>query len=85
MSYAKARAEGLGMTADVGIAERADRLVAVAASRPGWSGSGCRSRPATVVLALLAVASLVTVVQRMLTVRRQALARRPRNGVGADA
>ncbi|MGL5829065.1 MAG: phosphatidylinositol phosphate synthase, partial [Angustibacter sp.] len=29
VSYAKARAEGLGMTANVGIAERADRLVAV--------------------------------------------------------
>src|SRR5512139_249735 len=29
VSYAKARAEGLGFTADVGIAERADRLVAV--------------------------------------------------------
>jgi hypothetical protein len=28
VSYAKARAEGLGMTANVGIAERADRLVA---------------------------------------------------------
>ena len=29
VSYAEARAEGLGMTANVGIAERADRLVAV--------------------------------------------------------
>ncbi len=29
VSYAKARAEGLGMTANVGIAERADRLVVV--------------------------------------------------------
>src|SRR6476469_8699443 len=31
VSYSKARAEGLGMTANVGIAERADRLVAVLA------------------------------------------------------
>ena len=29
VSYAKARAEGLGMTADVGIAERTERLVIV--------------------------------------------------------
>ena len=33
VSYAKARAEGLGYTADVGIAERADRLVAVLVRR----------------------------------------------------
>ena len=73
VSYAKARAEGLGMTADVGIAERADRLVVVllATGLTGlldlsWAFLG-------VVLALLALASLVTVVQRMLEVRRQAL------------
>ena len=36
VSYAKARAEGLGMTANVGIAERADRLVVVLmATGPG--------------------------------------------------
>ncbi|GAA4409889.1 CDP-alcohol phosphatidyltransferase family protein [Fodinibacter luteus] len=73
VSYAKARAEGLGMTANVGIAERADRLVVVliATGLTGlldlpWAVLG-------VVLALLALASLVTVVQRMLEVRRQAL------------
>jgi len=73
VSYAKARAEGLGMTANVGIAERADRLVVVliATGLTGlfdlpWAFLG-------VVLALLALASLVTVVQRMLEVRRQAL------------
>jgi CDP-diacylglycerol--glycerol-3-phosphate 3-phosphatidyltransferase len=73
VSYAKARAEGLDFTANVGIAERADRLVAVLVAAffadvfdvPVLLGS---------VLGLLAVASLVTVVQRMLTVRRQALA-----------
>src|SRR3954464_6582449 len=38
VSYAKARAEGLGMTANVGIAERADRLVVVllATGLVGW-------------------------------------------------
>ena len=61
------------MTANVGIAERADRLVVVliATGLTGlfdlpWAFLG-------VVLALLALASLVTVVQRMLEVRRQAL------------
>ncbi|HZI97341.1 MAG TPA: CDP-alcohol phosphatidyltransferase family protein [Actinomycetales bacterium] len=72
--YAKARAEGVGMTADVGIAERADRLVAVLVAT-GLVGLGLPVVVLTVVLALLAVASAVTVVQRMLAVRRQALAR----------
>lgn len=73
VSYAKARAEGLGMTADVGIAERADRLVVVLVAT-GFTG--LLDLPTLflgAVLALLALASLVTVVQRMLAVRRQAL------------
>lgn len=76
VSYAKARAEGLGMTANVGIAERADRLVAVLLAT-GLVGLGLPDVVLTVVLALLAVASGVTVVQRMLEVRRQALLTRP--------
>jgi CDP-diacylglycerol--glycerol-3-phosphate 3-phosphatidyltransferase len=72
VSYAKARAEGLGMTANVGIAERADRLVAVLVAT-GLVGLGVPEVLLTVVLSVLAVASLVTVVQRMLEVRRQAL------------
>ncbi|MFZ0157640.1 MAG: CDP-alcohol phosphatidyltransferase family protein [Kineosporiaceae bacterium] len=80
VSYARARAEGLGMRADVGIAERADRLVAVlvATGLVGlrWdTGFGLPEQALLVVLALLAVASLVTVVQRMVVVRRQALAK----------
>jgi CDP-diacylglycerol--glycerol-3-phosphate 3-phosphatidyltransferase len=73
VSYARARAEGLGMTASVGIAERADRLVAVLLAT-GLVGLGLPPVVLLVVLALLAVASLVTVVQRVLVVRRQALA-----------
>lgn len=76
VSYAKARAEGLGMTANVGIAERADRLVAVLLAT-GLVGLGLPDVVLTVVLGLLAVASLVTVVQRMLEVRRQALLIQP--------
>ncbi len=74
VSYAKARAEGLGMTADVGIAERAERLVAVLVAT-GLVGLGLPRVLLTVVLVLLALASAVTVVQRMLAVRSQALAR----------
>ena len=72
VSYAKARAEGLGFTANVGIAERADRLVAVLVVT-GLVGLGLPEVVLTIVLALLALASLVTVFQRMLLVRQQAL------------
>lgn len=76
VSYARARAEGLGMTASVGIAERADRLVAVLVAT-GLVGLGLPQGLLIAVLALLALASLVTVVQRILHVRRQALAEPP--------
>lgn len=68
--YARARAEGLGMTASGGIAERADRLFAVLAATV-LVGAGLPGAVMTVVLALLTVASAVTVVQRMVTVRHQ--------------
>lgn len=86
VSYARARAEGLGMTASVGIAERADRLVAALVAT-GMVGAGwIPDVVLTVVLALLALASLITVVQRILTVRRQALGRplQPADGHPAD-
>lgn len=72
VSYSKARAEGLGMTANVGIAERAERLVAVLVAT-GFVGWFLPEIVLGVVLALIAVASLITVIQRMLEVRRQAL------------
>ncbi|SFJ95983.1 phosphatidylinositol phosphate synthase [Cellulomonas sp. KH9] len=68
--YARARAEGLGMTAAVGIAERADRLFAVLLATV-LVGAGLPDVVMTVVLGLLTVASAITVVQRMATVRRQ--------------
>ena len=73
VSYARARAEGLGMTANVGIAERADRLV-VTLLAAGFVGWFVPEVVLLVVLGLLAVASLVTVIQRILMVRGQALA-----------
>jgi len=75
-SYARAKAESLGMTAKGGIAERADRLVAVLVAA-GFAGMGIPYLSAyilEVVLVLLAVASTITVVQRILLVRRQAIA-----------
>ncbi|MGO1317048.1 MAG: phosphatidylinositol phosphate synthase [Cellulomonadaceae bacterium] len=68
--YARARAEGLGMTAAVGIAERADRI-AVALVAALAVGLGAPDLVLVVALGLLAVAALVTVVQRMAFVRRQ--------------
>lgn len=74
VSYARARAEGLGMTANVGIAERADRLVAILVTT-GFVGMGLPEVVLTVVMALLLAASLYTVYQRIAHVRRQALGR----------
>ncbi|WP_433324005.1 phosphatidylinositol phosphate synthase [Spirillospora sp. CA-294931] len=72
VSYAKARAEGLGYTCNVGIAERAERLI-VALVAAGLDGLGV---PYVLALALwvLAALSTVTVGQRFATVRAQALA-----------
>lgn len=70
VSYAKARAESLGFTCNVGIAERADRLVATLVTT-AFVGLFLPMWVLTVVLALLAVASLITVLQRILTVRTQ--------------
>jgi CDP-diacylglycerol--glycerol-3-phosphate 3-phosphatidyltransferase len=70
--YARARAEGLGMTASGGIAERADRLFAVLIAT-ALVGAGLSDVVLVVVLALLAIASAVTVVQRMAMVHRQAV------------
>ena len=83
VSYARARAEGLGMRANVGVAERADRLVAILVAT-GLDGLGVPYVQA-LALWLLAVASLVTVVQRVIVVRRQALAADPSQRPSARA
>ena len=72
-SYARARAEGLGFQAKVGIAERADRLVAILVMT-GFSAIFDLPILMEVTLWALAAASTVTVVQRIWVVRRQALA-----------
>lgn len=70
--YARARAEGLGMTAAVGIAERADRLVA-ALVMTGLTGLGMPVIVLIITLGLLALAGFITVIQRVLVVRKQVL------------
>lgn len=73
VSYARARAEGLGFEAKGGIAERADRLVVVLVATGLTGLFGWPDVVLTVVLGILAVASAVTVVQRMWAVHTQAL------------
>jgi CDP-diacylglycerol--glycerol-3-phosphate 3-phosphatidyltransferase len=70
-SYIRARAEGLGLTATVGIAERAERLIIILA------GTGLTGDPFNVPFAqaiaiwLLVAASTITVGQRLWTVYQQ--------------
>lgn len=69
--YIRARAEAVGLSATVGIAERADRLIIVLV------GTGMSGQPMQVpyvqaiALWLLVAASTITVVQRFATVYRQ--------------
>lgn len=70
VSYAKARAEGLGYTCNVGIAERAERLI-VALVAAGLDGLGV-PYILTAALWVLAVLSTVTVGQRFAAVHVQA-------------
>lgn len=72
-SYARSRAETLGFDAKVGIAERADRLVAILVAT---GLSGLLDLPILLHLTLwvLAAASTITVGQRIWAVRTQALA-----------
>jgi len=72
-SYARARAESVGFQAKVGIAERADRLVAILAAT-GLGAIFDVPELMHVALWALAVASTVTVVQRIWVVRQQAIA-----------
>lgn len=66
--YVRAKAESLGVQASVGIAERADRIVVVLVALL-LTGLGAPVPVMSVLLALLAVLSLVTVLQRMRVTR----------------
>jgi CDP-diacylglycerol--glycerol-3-phosphate 3-phosphatidyltransferase len=70
VSYARARAEALGLKGDVGIGSRAERVVVIT--------TGLVLAPWGVLpwaIALLAVTAWVTVLQRILSVRRQLIER----------
>jgi CDP-diacylglycerol---glycerol-3-phosphate 3-phosphatidyltransferase len=70
VSYAKARAEGLGLRADVGLAERTERLL-IALVAAGLAGLGV-PYVLSIGLWVLAAASAFTFGQRVLAVRKAA-------------
>jgi len=72
VSYAKARAEGLGLRADVGLAERTERLL-IALLTAGLAGLGV-PYVLSAGLWVLAAASAFTFGQRVVAVRRAAVA-----------
>ncbi len=67
-SYIKARAEGVGLACDVGVAERTERLILVLVGT-GFSGLGIPYALHAALWVLLVV-SAITVGQRFLVVRR---------------
>ena len=67
VSYARARAEGLGLDCNVGIAQRAERIVGLGATSV-IVGAGPQAQVLEAVVALLAVASVITVIQRFVYV-----------------
>ena len=69
VSYIKARAEALGFECNIGLAERAERVILVIA--------GLILDLVGIMVAILGVASVITVIQRMVHVRKQANAANP--------
>ena len=70
VSYVRARAEAAGFTCNVGIAERMERLVTVGVGAL-ITGFGGGDWGLALAMWLVAVASIITVVQRLLHVRAQ--------------
>ncbi|WP_199440133.1 phosphatidylinositol phosphate synthase [Umezawaea beigongshangensis] len=70
ISYVKARADASGLSADGGLAERAERFI-IALVGAGLHGLGV-PHVLAVALWLLAVLTIATVVQRLIAVRRAA-------------
>lgn len=71
VSYARARAEGLGLDCKVGIAQRAERILGLGVASL-VVGAGPRALVLELIVALLAVASIITVIQRFVYVHRHA-------------
>jgi CDP-diacylglycerol--glycerol-3-phosphate 3-phosphatidyltransferase len=71
VSYARARAEGLGIDCKVGIAQRAERILLVGLPSV-LVGAGPHALLLEAIVALLAAASVITVVQRFVYVYQHA-------------
>ncbi len=71
VSYARARAEGLGLDCKVGIAQRAERILLVGIASL-LAGAGPHALLLESIVALLALASFITVVQRFVYVYEHA-------------
>jgi CDP-diacylglycerol---glycerol-3-phosphate 3-phosphatidyltransferase len=71
VSYARARAEGLGLDCKVGIAQRAERILGLGVASVVF-GAGPHALLLEAIVALLAIASVITVVQRFVYVYRHA-------------
>ena len=71
VSYMRARAESLGMDGNVGIAQRAERILGLGLATIVF-GSNYGAIPITIVITILTALSLITVAQRFAHVRRQA-------------
>jgi phosphatidylinositol phosphate synthase len=82
VSYARARAEGLGIDCKVGIAQRAERILLV--GLPSLLvGAGPHALLLEAIVALLAAASVITVVQRFVYVYQHADV--PKDSLSRDA
>jgi CDP-diacylglycerol--glycerol-3-phosphate 3-phosphatidyltransferase len=63
VSYARARAEGLGLDCKVGLVQRAERIILIGLPTL-FTGAGPGGLVLTTIVALLALGSVITVVQR---------------------
>jgi CDP-diacylglycerol--glycerol-3-phosphate 3-phosphatidyltransferase len=71
VSYARARAEGLGLDCKVGIAQRAERILGLGVASL-LVGAGPNALVLEGIVAILAVASIITVIQRFVYVYQTA-------------
>jgi len=71
VSYARARAEGLGIDCKVGLAQRAERIIGLGVASL-LVGAGPHALVLEAIVGLLAVASVITVVQRFVYVYQHA-------------